>query len=266
MLVIGEKINTTREDVNAIVEARDESALRELAARQINAGAQVVDVNVGTRFRTEKEDMTWAIATIQDGIDTKCCIDSPSIEVLRAGLQVHRGKALLNSTTAEKKRLDETLLLIGDFECSVIALTMDDEGLPSDGATRLRIGERLIETLTGAGLTPDDIYIDPLVRPISTEPMAGKQLLEAIGGISSEFTGVHIVGGLSNVSFGLPSRRLLNHVFLAMVMAEGMDAVLIDPLDREIMATIIAAEALLGRDEYSARYVASFRSGKLGAT
>ncbi len=263
MLIIGEKINTTLKQAKEIVERKDAKALQELAKRQIDAGASMVDVNVGTRIKTETEDMKWAIKTIQEALDVACCIDSPNPEVLKAGLEVHRGKALINSTTAEKKRLEDVLASIKNFDCKVVALTMDDEGIPEDAEKRYRIAAGLIERLNREGFALDDIYIDPLIRPISTNPDSGKAVLDAIGKISTSFPGVHIICGLSNISFGLPRRSLLNRVYLAMAMAKGLDAALVDPLDKDLMATIISARALLGEDEFCANYISSFREGKL---
>jgi len=263
MLVIGEKINTTLKQAKGIVEKKDRGALQELAKRQVEAGADMLDVNVGTRISTEMEDMKWAVKTVQEAVNCPCCIDSPNPKAIEAGLQVHKGKALVNSTTAEKKRLEETLSVVKNFNCGIVALTMSDEGIPEDTEARYRIAAELIEKLGREGFSPDDIYIDPLVRPVATEPHVGKVVLDAIEKISSSFPEVHIICGLSNVSFGLPGRGLLNRVFLAMAISRGLDAALVDPLDRELMATIIAAEALVGKDDFCMRYISSFREGKL---
>ena len=263
MLIIGEKINTTSKEAKEIVARKDEKALQDLAKRQVDAGASMVDVNVGTRIKTEKEDMRWAIKTIQEVVDAPCCIDSPNPKVLEAGLKVHKGKALVNSTTAEKERLEDTLPLIKTYDCKVVALTMDDEGIPEDAKNRYIIAASLIEKLSRKGLNLDDIYLDPLIRPISTDSGMGKTALEAIGKICTSFPQVHIVCGLSNVSFGLPKRSLLNRVFLAMAMAKGLDAALVDPLDKDLMSTIVAARVLLGEDEYCAGYISSFRKGRI---
>lgn len=264
MFIVGEKINTTLKGIGDIIARRDARALQDLAKKQIEAGADTVDVNVGTRIKTELEDMQWAVKTIQEVVDVPLCIDSPNPEVLEAGLKVHRGKALVNSTTAEKKRLEEILPVIKEYKCKIVALTMDDEGIPEDVEKRYRIASFLIEEITREGeLKPEDIYIDPLVRPISTDSCVGKVILNAVEKISTSFSGVHIICGLSNISFGLPKRSLLNRVFLAMAMAKGLDAVIVDPLDKELMSTLIAARALLGEDDFCSDYLSAFRQGKL---
>jgi len=263
MLVIGEKINTTLKEAKEIVAKKDEKALQELAKKQIDAGANMVDVNVGTRIKTEAEDMEWAIKTIQEIIDIPCCIDSPNPKVLEAGLRVHRGKALVNSITAEKKRLNDALPILKNYDCKVVALTMDDEGIPEDDEERYKIAANLIEKLNKEGFALDDIYIDPLIRPISTDPKLGKVVLDAMGKICTSFPEIHIICGLSNVSFGLPRRSLLNRTFLAMEMTKGLDAALLDPLDKNVMASLISARALLGEDEFCVNYISSFREGKI---
>lgn len=263
MLVVGEKINTTLKEANNIVVRKDAQALQNLAKKQIERGANIVDVNVGTRVRTEVEDMRWAIETIQQALDTCCCIDSPNPKALEAGLQVHKGKALVNSTTAEKKRLEDFLSVVKNYDCKVVALTMNDEGMPNDDEKRYGIAASLIEKLTRAGFALDDIYIDPLIKPVATESNSGDTALKAIGKITTSFPGVHIICGLSNISFGLPRRSFLNRVFLVMAMAQGLDAAILDPMDRELMATIIAARTILGEDEFCANYIANFREGKI---
>lgn len=263
MFIVGEKINTTLKGIEEIVARRDARALQTLAEKQIEAGADMVDVNVGTRVKTELEDMKWAIETIQEVTPAPLCIDSPNPKVLEAGLKVHKGRALVNSTTAEKERLEEILPLIKEYNSKVVALTMDEDGIPRDVDRRYRIAAELIERLTREGLNIRDIYIDPLVKPLSTDSGVGKVVLEAIERISASFQGVHIICGLSNISFGLPKRDLLNRVFLAMAMDRGLDAVIVDPLDRKLMSTLTAAKTLLGRDEFCTDYLSAFRQGRL---
>jgi len=263
MLIVGEKINTTLKGVDGIIAGRNASALQDLAKKQIEAGADMVDVNVGTRVKTESEDMQWAIRTIQEVIDKPLCIDSPNPEVLEAGLKVHKGKPLINSTTAEKERLQRILPLVKKYDFRIVALTMDDTGIPEDAEKRYTIAGKLIESLVREGMKLEDIYIDPLVRPISTDCSVGKVVLDAIEKISISFEEVHLICGLSNISFGLPRRGLLNRVFLSMAIERGLDAAIIDPLDKQVMSTIFAARALVGKDEFCTDYLSAFRQGKL---
>ena len=140
---------------------------------------------------------------------------------------------------------------------------MDDNGIPEDVEKRYKIAKHLIKVLTESGIPPEDIYIDPMIRPISTDSKSGKVVLEAIKKIKTSFKEVHIICGLSNISFGLPKRGLLNRTFLLMAMVMGLDSAILDPLNKEVMADLRAGEAILGEDDYCARYLASFRKGEL---
>lgn len=263
MFIIGEKINTSVKDVEKAVEKRDTAFIQDLARKQVISGADALDVNVGTRIHTEVEDMKWAIRVIQEVVEVPLCIDSPNSLVLEAGLTQHKGKAIINSMTAEKKRVDGILPLLKRFRSRVIGLTMDDAGIPEDMRRRYAVAERLVNLLTQEGVALDDIYIDPLIQPISTDSECGWAVLEAMRKIRGSFKGIHLICGLSNISFGLPRRGLLNRVFFSMAMSMGLDAVILDPLDKEMISVIRAGEALLGKDEYCTKYLSSFREGKL---
>ncbi len=263
MFIIGEKINTSVKDVEKAVEKKDAAFVQDLARKQVISGADALDVNVGTRIHTEVEDMKWGIKAIQEVVGVPLCIDSPNPSALEAGLTQHKGKAIINSVTAEKKRVNGILPLLKRFHSKVIGLTMDDTGLPKDMRTRYTITERLVDLLTQEGVALDDIYIDPLIRPISTDSGCGWTVLEAMEKISDSFKEIHLICGLSNISFGLPRRGLLNRVFLSLAMSRGLDAVILDPLDKEMISMIRAGEALLGKDEYCTKYLSFFREGKL---
>ncbi len=263
MFIVGEKINTSIKDIEEAVKRRDAAFIQDIAREQVASGANMLDVNVGTRIHTEPDDMRWTVKVIQEVVDIPFCIDSPNPEAIEAGLFECKGKAMVNSITAEEKRMEEILPLLKRFNPRIVALTMDDKGIPEDIERRYEITEKLIEVLTRAGVRLEDIYIDPLVRPIGTDSKSGLVVLESIKTIMSSFKGVHTICGLSNVSFGLPKRSLLNRAFLLMAMVMGLDAVIMDPLDKEMMSAVRAGEALLGNDEYCAEYLTSFRQGKL---
>lgn len=263
MLIIGEKINTSIKEIEEAVKRRDAAFIQALAREQVTLGANMLDVNAGTRIHTEVDDMKWIVKVIQEVVDAPLCIDSPNPEAIEAGLSEYEGRAMVNSISAEEKKIEGILPLLKKFNSKIVALTMDDKGIPEDVERRYSIAKKLIEVLTKAGVSLEDIYIDPLVRPIGTDSKSGLVILESIKTIMSSFKGVHTVCGLSNVSFGLPKRNLLNKVFLLMTMAMGLDAVIMDPLDKEMMSMVRAGETLLGNDEYCAEYLASFRQGKL---
>jgi len=263
VIIIGEKINGTSKRVREAVIARDIQFIADLATRQAEAGAHYLDVNAGTAPDRDAEDMVWLVQTVQNAVDQPLCIDSPSPEALQAGLEVHRGQALLNSASAEASRMQTVISLARNHGARLVGLTLDDSGLPATAQQRLDIAKRLAEAVTAAGMTLGDLFIDPLARAVGIENEQGAAFLEAVAGIREALPGVHIICGLSNVSFQMPARGLLNRTFLAMAMANGLDAAILDPLDRGLMAAVCAAEALLGKDEMCLGYLQAYRGGRL---
>lgn len=265
MLIVGERINTSRKGIADMVGRRDAAAVVREAARQRQAGADYIDVNAGTFLGEEPQVLAWLVRVIQEAVPGPLCIDSPNPEAMRAALAVHRGKAMVNSITGEKVRFAGVLPLIREHACAVVALCLDDEGVPSSAQEAVEKGSRLVDDLLAAGIPPGDIYVDPLVRPVSTDGRAGLDVVEAIRALRERYPGVHTICGLSNVSYGLPNRRLLNRAFLVATMTAGMDAVILDPLDAQIMSLLRAAEVVLGRDHYCSKYLRAYREGKLQA-
>ena len=262
MIIIGEKINSTLKSVRPAIEAYDAASIQKLAKRQAEAGADYIDVNAGMFINDEPQRLSWLVNTVQEVVDKPLCIDTPNPTALEAGLKACSGAApIINSITAEKERFNTVLPLALEYNAKIIALCMDDSGMPETGEERYAIAVRLIEQLTGAGMNPGSIYIDPLVRPVSTGPSYGIAALETIRRVKTEYPDVHISCGLSNVSFGLPQRKLINQVFLISAMAAGMDGAILDPLDKKLMAFIAASEAVLGIDEYCIEYLDKHRSG-----
>jgi cobalamin-dependent methionine synthase I len=273
VLIVGERLNTTRKSVAAMVEARDGAAVRREAFRQIEAGAHYVDVNAGT-FRTrEPELLRWMVESAQAEVESgrgaeesapiPLCIDSPNPVAIRAALEVHQGQAMVNSITGEAERLSRLLPVIRDHGSAVVALCLDDAGLPATADEAMAKGLRLVETLLDAGIPPGDIYVDPVVRPVGADPGAAVTAIETIRRLRERLPEVHFICGLSNVSFGLPARSLTNRAFGAMAMAAGLDAAILDPLDAPLMSALLAAEAVLGRDRHCGRYLRAYRQGKL---
>ncbi len=255
-------INSTRKPIQPLLEARDAAAIINLARRQVEAGAHRVDINCATLMEDEVECMEWAVRTIQDALDVRISIDSPNPKALRRGLEVHRGKALLDSINLEHDRWTELLPLIKEFRPEVVALCMDDQGIPSTAQGRLEFATRLVDGLTAAGIPPQDILVDPLLFPIATDSSCVAMFLEALDLIKTRFPDVRTICGLSNVSFGLPYRTQINQVFLILCLAHGMDAFILDPLDQRLMANLTTAQMLLGQDEFCQRYLATVRAGK----
>lgn len=264
MLIIGERLNSTRKSVGEAVKARDAQFIREEAVQQAEAGAHFLDCNAAVvGVEAEPEALVWMVETCQEATGLPCAIDSPNPVALEAALRVHKGQALINSITAESEKFARILPLVTAHKARVVALCMGDGGIPQTAEARIQAAEFLMENLTAAGVMPDQIYLDPLVYPVSTNSHAGLDVLETIRHIHATHSGVHTVCGLSNVSYGLPARKLLNRAFLVLCMGAGLDAVIADPLDGALMALIYASEALLDRDEYCANYLSLARQGKL---
>jgi len=262
MIIIGEKINSTLKAVRPAIEKRDAAAIQTLARRQVDAGAAFVDVNAGMFHDDEPELLAWLVETIQEVVDAPFSIDSPNPEAVSAALIVNKNPPpIINSITDEKARFDAILPLALKHKAKLIALCMDDSGMPETADERMAIARRLIGKLTREGVGLDDIYIDPLVRPVSTGPHYGRVALDTIRQVKEEYPGVHIACGLSNVSYGLPMRKLINQAFLVAAMAAGMDGAILDPLDKKMMSLIYTAEALLGVDEYCIEFLSKFREG-----
>ncbi len=259
MILIGEKLNGTLKRVQEAIAARDESYITALAQKQAEAGVDYLDVNAGTPPEREPEDLKWLVEVVQEAVDVPLCLDSPRPETLAAVLPLVKKPGLLNSVTAEPGKPEKVFPLAASSGFGVVALTLDERGIPQDAATRVEIAARLIEEGAKYGVKEENIYVDPLVVALATEHKAAQVFLEATSEIKKRFPGVHIISGLSNVSFGLPYRRTINRAFLVLARAAGMDAAIIDPLDDELMATVWATELVLGEDPYCRNYLRYYR-------
>ena len=265
MIIVGELIRASRQEIKHATESRDSGFIRKMAREQVEAGADYIDVNAGVFVHDEIEQLTWLVEQVQEETGSRCCIDSPDPRAIEAALAIHAGTAMINSISLEKDRYDRLLPLISGTELKIIALCMSDDGMPETTEQRLKIADRLISGLTNAGVDLDNIYVDPLVQPISTSDSYGLYFLEAVERIMNEFKGVHTICGLSNISYGLPERALLNRTFLIAAIIRGLDSAIINPLDRRMIAGVLAAEALAGRDCYCENYLTAYRAGRLNA-
>jgi cobalamin-dependent methionine synthase I len=248
MLIIGERLNSTRKPVREALERRLGDFLTSEALRQKEAGADYIDLNAAALMEEEVATVSWAVPLIQRATALPLAIDSPDPEAIEAGLKAHQGRALLNSLTAERSRVERLLPLIREYKPRVIVLCLDDEGMPKDPRAALSIARKMAELLACEGLAAEDIFIDPLVRPVAAEPGAARLFLDSLAAIKDALPEIRTVAGLSNVSFGLPLRGLVNRALLVMALERGLDAAICDPLDGDLQASLKAAEALLGRD------------------
>jgi 5-methyltetrahydrofolate--homocysteine methyltransferase len=265
MNIIGEKINGTRKQVATAISARDAGFIAVLARQQAEAGAHWLDVNAGTAPEREPEDLVWLVRTVQAAVDLPLCLDSTNATALAAALKEVKRPPLVNSISGEPKRLGEILPLAAAHPgCGVIALAMDEHGIPPRADGRMAVVERVIAAARGAGVEDERVYVDPLVMTVATDTEAAGITLDAVRRVRAAYPRAHIVMGLSNVSFGLPVRALVNRTFLTLALAAGIDTAMIDPTDPELKAALLATELLLGRDRHCQTYTRAYRAGLIG--
>jgi 5-methyltetrahydrofolate--homocysteine methyltransferase len=265
MIIVGERINASRKRIARALEERDAARIEKEARRQAECGASYIDVNAGTSVAREAEDLKWLAGVVAGAVELPLCVDSANPAALDAALPLNRhGRPMINSITAETERIEGILPLVTKYNASVVALTMDDSGMPEDAGGRVAVAEALRGRLGAAGVPDGDIYFDVLVRPVSTDPAQAAHCLEAVRRIRERFPEVHFMCGMSNVSFGLPKRKILNRTFLTLLIAAGQDGVILDPTETDVAAALYATRALLGRDEYCMEYITADRAGRFG--
>ncbi|MGL5695164.1 MAG: methyltetrahydrofolate cobalamin methyltransferase [Peptostreptococcaceae bacterium] len=264
MIIVGEKINTSLKGITEAVKNRDKEFIQELAIRQDKQGADYIDVNCGTLIDEEVEALTWLVEVVQEVIDKPLCVDSPNPKALEAALKVHKGIPMINSITAENDRYEEIIKLVKQYNAKIVALVIDEEnGISPSDEVRVKIGEDLITRMYNDGVPYENMFIDPLIQPVSTDGNMGLVALNTISRIKEKFPKVHFMCGLSNVSFGLPNRGLLNRTYLAMCMHAGLDGAVLDPGNTKMMSMIYAGEALLNKDRFTKKYLKAHRKGML---
>ena len=259
MITIGERINSSRPSINKAIASRDSNFIQSEAIGQLEAGADYIDVNAGTFYKEEENHLEWVIHTVQSVTEKPLCIDTVNPIALMNGLKIHKGKALVNSISMESERLKSFLPIIKNYPCRVIGLGLDDSGPPTSVKDKVKISDSLINLLVQEGFALTDIFIDPLVHAISTDKNAALATLESIKIIREMHSEVNIICGVSNVSFGLPDRRNLNQIFLALAMSVGLNSAIIDPTDKGMITAQKCAEALMGQDEYCVGYLSNYR-------
>ncbi len=267
MLIIGESINGTIPRVGQAMLDRDEAFIRELAKSQVHFGAQMLDVNAGIGEGNEIEDLVWAVEVVQKAVQVPLMIDSSSSRAIEAALSVYRNeaRAIINSITLEKDKLSTLLAIIVESRSSVVALCMAEEGIPETVEGRIDVASRLYKKLTAANVSPADIYFDPLVLSVGTNPGASTITFQTLEWIKRHFPESHTICGVSNVGMGLPGRKLINRSFLVLAVAAGLDTILADVRDRALTSSLYAAKLLTDQDPYALSYINAFREQKLEA-
>ncbi|HEX74914.1 MAG TPA: methyltetrahydrofolate cobalamin methyltransferase [Dehalococcoidia bacterium] len=263
MIIVGEKINTSRRSIGEAADKRDAEFICKIAREQAEAGAHYIDVNAGTFLDEEVDYLCWLVETVQAEVDLPLCLDSPNPKALSEAIKKHKGEPMINSISLEEDRFRSLLPIITSQPCHVVALCMGQASMPTTIEDRVDVGSELIKKLTNEGIPLEKIYVDPLVLPVSVDTSMGTAAMGAIHKIMNDFPGVNTICGLSNISFGLPERRLINRNFLALCIAHNLSAVILDPLDKQLMSTLLAVEMLLGRDEYCGNFIDAYQSGRI---
>ncbi len=250
--IIGERINPTgRKKLEAEMLAGDFSRILRDAQAQINAGAHILDINVGVTsiepHKTEPDLMVKVIELVQSVTDIPLCIDSSVVPALIAGIGVAKGRPIINSVTGEEDRLETILPVVAEYNVPVIAISNDESGISYDPKVRFAVAKKIVKRAESYGIKPEDVLIDPLAMPVGAIATAGYDLFTLVRMIRDEL-GCNTICGASNISFGMPNRALLNATFIAMAIAAGMPCAITNPLAHEIRNTIYAADVLMGHD------------------
>lgn len=263
MLIVAERINSSRKRVAQAIETRDEAFIRNEARIQAEAGADFIDVNAGALVGEELTCLRWMVETVQETVDLPLSIDSPDPKVIEGVLPLLKRPPMINSVTLEPARLSGILPLAASHGAKVIGLCQSEDKMPESADDKVRLAGQLVEGVTRAGIYLNNLYIDPLIYPLATHSQAAMAAMEAIERIMKEFAGVHTICGLTNISYGLPERRLINRTFLVVAISRGLDAAILDPTDTLLYAALRTGQAIAGRDNYCMDYIAAFRAGRL---
>jgi 5-methyltetrahydrofolate corrinoid/iron sulfur protein methyltransferase len=252
MLIISERLNALFKTVGKALDAKDKDKLQELTKEQVKLGATMLDINTGPGRDDTAGDLVWMVQTIQEVTDTPICIDTPNLEAMEAALNVAKGKVLINSTTAEAHKMEKLFPLAAKYNAEIIALTLDERGIPNDAPSRAEMAMIMITTAMEHGVPTENIYLDPLVLPVGAAQDQGPKVLEALDMFKTLCDPApKTVVGLSNVSNNTKQRPLLNRTYLTMLMAHGLDAAICDPFDTELMNAIKTSEILLNKKLYA---------------
>lgn len=260
MIIIGELINGMYKDVGRAIANKEADIIQHLAIEQVNAGSSVLDVNTGPYSKNAKDDMKWLVETIQAKVSVPLALDSTKADVIEEGLKIVKQRAIINSTSADDGKMDTIFSLAKKYNAQVIGLAMDKSGVPNSKEKRLELAANIVAKAMEFGVNTDDLFLDPIVLPVNVAQSQGREVLEAI----REFRllcdpAPQTTVGLSNVSQGTKARSLINRTFLAMAIANGLTSAILDPLDKELMNSLITAELVLNKNIYCDSFLDAYR-------
>ena len=259
-VIIGERINPTgRATVAEVLKRGTYDTVRADALAQVAAGARVLDVNAGIPGFNEVGMLCEMVRIVNDLVDTPICIDSSTPEALEAAVPLAGGKVVINSVTAEQDSMDRLLPLVAEHGASVIGMANDETGISMDPNERFAAAAKIVENAEKHGIARTDVIIDPLAMPIGAAPDAGTAMIRTMQRIRTEL-GVNLSCGASNISFGMPERHQIDAAFLTLMIGAGMNAAITNPLHRPVKKAVLAADLLLGHDEYGAAWIKDHRA------
>ena len=263
MIIIGEKINGSIPSMGKAIAERNEEWIKDIAKKQADAGADFIDCCASVDV-DEVETLHWMIDLIQSVTDTPISVDSPSAQACVDAMKYCNKPGLINSVSGEGTKIDIVFPVIADTKWQVMALLCDDTGIPKSAADRIRVLDHIMAKAKEYGIAENRIHIDPLVEMFCTAEDGIAVLLEVMAYAKEHYPGVHLSGAISNISFNLPYRKIVNIAFAVMSVTAGMDSAVMDPLNRDLRGAIYATEALKGEDDYCMEYIGAFREGIFG--
>jgi 5-methyltetrahydrofolate--homocysteine methyltransferase len=264
-VIIGERINPTgRKKLLSELKEGKFTIVKNDAVAQVEAGAKIIDVNAGVPGADEEALLKDMIYAVMEATDTPLCFDTADNKALETALSIYEGKALINSINGEEERLTAVLPLVKEYDAAVIALCMDDDGIPPTAEARFKVAAKIIERAGKLGISADRLVIDPLALTMGSDHNAGRIAIDTIKMVVEEF-GVNITMGVSNISFGMPDRAAINATFLAMAILAGLTCPITNPLEEEVILAVQAADLVMGRDEYGMNWIKTYRSRLKGS-
>ena len=265
MIIIGEKINGSIPSVAEAIAKRDAEFIKQRARIQDEAGATFIDCCASVPEAEEVETLKWMIDCIQEVSDLPISVDSPSAKVLAEAYKFCKRPGLFNSVSGEGDKIDVIFPIMAEnkgWQC--IALCSDDTGIPKNAADRLKVFDKIMAKAKEYGISPARLHIDPLVEMLCTSENGIETNVEVISTVRERYPAIHITAAVSNISFNLPVRKMINLGFTVLAMKAGLDSAILDPTNRDMMGVIFATEALLGEDDYCMEYISAYREGLFG--
>lgn len=266
MIIIGEKINGSIPSIAEAIANRDAELIKERAKIQADCRADFIDCCASVGEETEVETLKWMIECIESVTDVPIALDSPSPYTLRDAIPLVSRPGMVNSVSGEGDKMDVLFPCIAgkDNKWQVVALCSDDEGIPVTSADRLRVFHKIMDQAEKYDIDPSRIHIDPLIEMLATSEDGMAVAEETMKAIRSEYPTIHITGAVSNISFNLPKRKLVNQAFTCLAMKAGLDSAIFDPTNKDLLGMIFATEALMGLDDYCMEYISAYRDELFG--